>query len=131
MGNREALCHLKVYTKNFHNKIEIMLKVFKNIVIKLGVYFNMCRNYTEKICKMIKNYKLLQQQMTKANNLYNKSDDLQIEKEKENAVIKLNKFFQTNKQILKDSYLNITQNSHYKKCDNKTLESLRIDIHKK
>merc|ERR1712217_828601 len=35
------------------------------------------------------------------------------------------------KQILKDSYLDITQNSHYKKCDNKTLESLRNDVHQK
>merc|ERR1712151_584645 len=71
--------------------------------------------------------------MTKANNLYNKSNDSQIEKEKEkeNTVIKLNKFLQTNKQILKDSHLNNTQNSHYEKCDNKTLESLRNDIHQK
>merc|ERR1712113_1012750 len=32
---------------------------------------------------MIQNYQLLQKQMTKANNLYNKSNDLQTEKEKE------------------------------------------------
>merc|ERR1712217_185968 len=97
--NREALCHPKVYTKNIYKKVEITLKVFKNLAIKLSMYYNMCCSYTEKICKMLKNCQLLQKQMTKANNLYNKSDDLQteVEKKKENAVIKLNKFLQTNK----------------------------------
>merc|ERR1712060_143248 len=76
---------------------------------------------------------LLQKQMIKASNLYNKSDDLQteIKKKKENAVTKLNKFLQTNKHILKESYLDNTQNSNYKTCNNKSFELLRNDIHQK